>query len=98
MMGGRSVTGPARTTFIESSHPVIVRLGTVPIKPPHGDSGDNRPANAAPGCCGCTVVVVQTFSQAHVVLAFRPILLVVGLLLALMQRMGHAVGDRRHYY
>jgi hypothetical protein len=36
--------------------------------------------------------LLPTFAFAHVVL------LVVGVLLALMGRMGHAVGGRRHYY
>ena len=42
--------------------------------------------------------LVPTFAFAHVVLVLRVILLVVGVLLALMGRMGHAVGGRRHYY
>jgi low temperature requirement protein LtrA len=42
--------------------------------------------------------LVPTFAYAHICLVIGIILLVVGLLLALMGRMGHAVGGRRHYY
>ena len=42
--------------------------------------------------------LIPTFAFAHVVLILGVILLVVGVLLALMGRMGHAVGGRRHYY
>ena len=42
--------------------------------------------------------LAPTFAFAHVVLVLGVILLVVGLLLAVMGRMGHAVGGRRHYY
>ena len=42
--------------------------------------------------------LIPTFAFAHVVLLLGVILLVVGVLLALMGRMGHAVGGRRHYY
>jgi len=42
--------------------------------------------------------LIPTFAFAHVVLVLGIILLVVGVLLALMGRMGHAVGGRRHYY
>jgi uncharacterized membrane protein HdeD (DUF308 family) len=42
--------------------------------------------------------LIPTFAFAHVVLVLGVILLVVGVLLALMGRMGRAVGGRRHYY
>ncbi len=42
--------------------------------------------------------LVPTFALAHVVLILGVILLVVGLFLAVMGRMGHAVAGRRHYY
>ena len=42
--------------------------------------------------------LVPTFAFAHIVVVLGVILLVVGLLLAVMGRMGHAVGGRRHYY
>jgi hypothetical protein len=42
--------------------------------------------------------LIPTFAFAHVVLVLGVILLVVGVLMALMGRMGHAVGGRRHYY
>ncbi len=42
--------------------------------------------------------LIPTFAYAHAVLVVGVIFLVVGLLLALMGRMGHAVGGRRHYY
>ena len=42
--------------------------------------------------------LVPTFAFAHLCLVIGVILLVVGLLLTLMGRMGHAVGGRRHYY
>jgi len=42
--------------------------------------------------------LVPTFAYAHICLVIGVIRLVVGLLLMLMGRMGHAVGGRRHYY
>ena len=42
--------------------------------------------------------LVPTFAFAHLVLIFGVILLAVGLFLAVMGRMGHAVAGRRHYY
>jgi uncharacterized protein DUF6131 len=42
--------------------------------------------------------LVPTFAFAHICLVVGVILLVAGLLLALMGRLGHAVGGRRHYY
>ena len=42
--------------------------------------------------------LVPTFAFAHLCFVLGVILLVVGLALMLMGRMGHAVGGRRHYY
>ena len=42
--------------------------------------------------------LVPTFAFAHLVLILGVILLAVGLFLAVMGRMGHAVAGRRHYY
>jgi Family of unknown function (DUF6131) len=42
--------------------------------------------------------LVPTFAFAHICLVIGVILLVVGLPMMLMGRMGHAVGGRRHYY
>jgi uncharacterized membrane protein HdeD (DUF308 family) len=42
--------------------------------------------------------LVPTFAFAHLVLILGVILLAVGLFLAMMARMGHAVAGRRHYY
>ncbi|KKB97221.1 MULTISPECIES: DUF6131 family protein [Mycobacteriaceae] len=42
--------------------------------------------------------LVPTFAYAHLCVVIGVILLVVGLLLALMGRLGHAVGGRSHYY
>jgi hypothetical protein len=41
--------------------------------------------------------LVPTFAFAHLVLILGVILLAVGLFLAVMGRMGHAVAGRRHY-
>ena len=42
--------------------------------------------------------LVPTFAFAHLVLILGVIFLVVGLFLAVMGRLGHAVAGRRHYY
>jgi hypothetical protein len=42
--------------------------------------------------------LIPTFAYAHLCFVIGVIVLVVGLLLMLMGRMGHAVGGRRHYY
>jgi len=42
--------------------------------------------------------LVPTFAYAHLCLVIGVILLVVGLALMLMGRMGRGVGGRRHYY
>ena len=42
--------------------------------------------------------LVPTFAFAHIVLILGVILLAVGLFLAVMGRLGHAVAGRRHYY
>ena len=42
--------------------------------------------------------LVPTFAFPHLCFVLGVILLVVGLALMLMGRMGHAVGGRRHYY
>ncbi|MDT5049866.1 MAG: hypothetical protein QOG75_5766 [Mycobacterium sp.] len=42
--------------------------------------------------------LVPTFAFAHIVLILGVIFLAVGLFLAVMGRMGHAVAGRRHYY
>ena len=42
--------------------------------------------------------LVPTFAFAHIVLILGIIFLAVGLFLAVMGRMGHAVAGRRHYY
>ena len=41
--------------------------------------------------------LVPTFAFAHIVLILGVIFLAVGLFLAVMGRMGHAVAGRRHY-
>ncbi|MDT5083190.1 MAG: hypothetical protein QOJ61_233 [Mycobacterium sp.] len=42
--------------------------------------------------------LLPAFAYAHLCLVIGVILLVVGLAMMLMGRMGHAVGGRRHYY
>ena len=42
--------------------------------------------------------LVPTFAFAHIVLILGVIFLAVGLFLAVMGRLGHAVAGRRHYY
>ena len=42
--------------------------------------------------------LLPAFLYAHLCLVIGVILLVVGLAMMLMGRMGHAVGGRRHYY
>jgi len=42
--------------------------------------------------------LVPAFAYAHICLVLGVVLLVVGLALMLMGRMGHAVGGRHHYY
>jgi low temperature requirement protein LtrA len=42
--------------------------------------------------------LIPTFAYAHICLVIGVILLIVGLALMLLGRMGHAVGGRRHYY
>jgi hypothetical protein len=42
--------------------------------------------------------LVPSFAYANIVVFLGVILLVLGLLLTLMGRTGHAVGGRRHYY
>jgi hypothetical protein len=42
--------------------------------------------------------LIPTFAFAHICVVIGVLLLVVGLLMMLMGRMGHSVGGRRHYY
>ena len=42
--------------------------------------------------------LVPTFAFTHIVLILGVIFLAVGLFLAVMGRLGHAVAGRRHYY
>jgi uncharacterized membrane protein HdeD (DUF308 family) len=42
--------------------------------------------------------LVPTFAYAHICLVIGVILLIVGLALMLLGRMGRGVGGRRHYY
>lgn len=75
---------------MENSHPVMVRHRVQRIKPRCGSN------DGAPGC-GCSVLVVETFNQTQVVLVFGVLLFFAGPLLASVELMGPAVGDRRHY-